>query len=96
MNNWKNFNNQTIKSMKRLITMLAMASMTMMTMAEEPLRSGLDQTDVDTSLRPGDDVYGYAWGVLVKKHPLAAADSRYCCVDQRQESKAKRINDILP
>ena len=81
--------------MKRLITMMAMASMTMMTMAQEPLRSGLDQTDFDTSLRPGDDFYGYACGGWVKKHPLPAAYSRYGSFDQLQENNAKRINGIL-
>ena len=81
--------------MKRIITMMAMASMTMMTMAQEPLRSGLDQTDFDTSLRPGDDFYGYACGGWVKKHPLPAAYSRYGSFDQLQENNAKRINGIL-
>jgi putative endopeptidase len=75
--------------------MMAMASMTMMTMAQEPLRSGLDQTDFDTSLRPGDDFYGYACGGWVKKHPLPAAYSRYGSFDQLQENNAKRINGIL-
>ena len=81
--------------MKRIITMMAMASMTMMTMAQEPLRSGLDQTDFDTSVRPGDDFYGYACGGWVKKHPLPAAYSRYGSFDQLQENNAKRINGIL-
>ena len=81
--------------MKRIITMMAMASITMMTMAQEPLRSGLDQTDFDTSLRPGDDFYGYACGGWVKKHPLPAAYSRYGSFDQLQENNAKRINGIL-
>ena len=81
--------------MKRIITMMAMASMTMMTMAQEPLRSGLDQTDFDTSLRPGDDFYGYACGGWVKKHPLPAAYSRYGSFDQLQENNSKRINGIL-
>ena len=81
--------------MKRIITMMAMASMTMMTMAQEPLRSGLDQTDFDTSVRPGDDFYSYACGGWVKKHPLPAAYSRYGSFDQLQENNAKRINGIL-
>ena len=81
--------------MKRMITMMAMASMMMTAMAQEPLRSGLDQTDFDTSLRPGDDFYGYACGGWVKKHPLPAAYSRYGSFDQLQENNAKRINGIL-
>ena len=81
--------------MKRIITMMAMASITMMTIAQEPLRSGLDQTDFDTSLRPGDDFYGYACGGWMKKNPLPAAYSRYGSFDQLQENNDKRINGIL-
>ena len=81
--------------MKRIITMMAMASISMMTMAQEPLRSGLDQTDFDTSVRPGDDFYGYACGGWMKKNPLPAAYSRYGSFDQLQENNDKRINGIL-
>ena len=56
--------------MKRLITMMTMASISMMTLAQEPLRSGLDLTDFDTSVRPGDDFYEYACGGWMKKNPL--------------------------
>jgi putative endopeptidase len=75
--------------------MMAMASITMMTIAQEPLRSGLDQADFDTSLRPGDDFYGYACGGWMKKNPLPAAYSRYGSFDQLQENNDKRINGIL-
>ena len=81
--------------MKRIITMMAMASISMMTMAQEPLRSGLDQTDFDTSVRPADDFYGYACGGWMKKNPLPAAYSRYGSFDQLQENNDKRINGIL-
>ena len=81
--------------MKRIITMMAMASISMMTMAQEPLSSGLDQTDFDTSVRPADDFYGYACGGWMKKNPLPAAYSRYGSFDQLQENNDKRINGIL-
>ena len=72
-----------------------MASMMMTAMAQEPLRSGLNQTDFDTSVRPGDDFYGYACGGWMKKNPLPAAYSRYGSFDQLQENNDKRINAIL-
>ena len=81
--------------MKRIVTMMAMASISMMTMAQQPLSSGLDRTDFDTSVRPGDDFYEYACGGWMKKHPLPAAYSRYGSFDQLQESNDKRINGIL-
>ena len=81
--------------MKKIVTMMAMASISLMTMAQEPLRSGLDRTDFDTSARPGDDFYQYACGGWMTKNPLPAAYSRYGSFDQLQENNDKRINGIL-
>ena len=63
--------------MKRIVTMLAMASISLMTMAQDGLRSGLDVTDFNQTVRPGDDFYEYACGGWMKKNPLPAAYSRY-------------------
>ena len=81
--------------MKRTLTMIAMASISLMTMAQEPLRSGLDVSDFNTSVRPGDDFYEYACGGWMKNNPLPAAYSRYGSFDRLQESNDKRINGIL-
>ena len=81
--------------MKRLITMMAMASISMMTMAQGTLGSGLNVTDLNTSVQPGDDFYEFACGGWMKKHPLPAAYSRYGSFDKLQEDNDKRINGIL-
>ena len=81
--------------MKRIMTMMAMASISLTMMAQEPLRSGLDLTDLNTSVRPGDDFYEYACGGWMKKNPLPAAYSRYGSFDRLQEDNNKRINGIL-
>ena len=72
-----------------------MASISMMTMAQQPLGSGLDRTDFDTSVRPGDDFFEYACGGWMNKNPLPAAYSRYGSFDKLQESNDQRINGIL-
>ena len=81
--------------MKRIVMMMAMTTIGLMAVAQEPLSSGLDRSNFDTSVRPGDDFYEYACGGWVKKNPLPAAYSRYGSFDQLQESNDKRINGIL-
>ena len=81
--------------MKRLATMMAMASISLMTLAQGELGTGLDMTDLDRSVRPGDDFYEYACGGWMKNHPLPAAYSRYGSFDRLQEDNDKRINGIL-
>ena len=72
-----------------------MASISMMTMAQDGLRSGLDVTDFNQNVRPGDDFYEYACGGWMKKNPLPAAYSRYGSFDRLQEDNDKRVNGIL-
>ena len=62
--------------------MMAMASISLMTMAQDGLRSGLDVTDFNTTVSPGDDFYEYACGGWMKKNPLPAAYSRYGSFDR--------------
>ena len=42
--------------------MLAMSMMSVAVMADEPLKSGLNKADMNTSVKAGDDFYEYACG----------------------------------
>ena len=75
--------------------MMAMASVSMMTMAQSTLGSGLNVSDFDKNVRPGDDFYEYACGGWMKANPLPAAYSRYGSFDRLAEDNNKRINGIL-
>ena len=83
---------------KKIIPMVAFASMSLSTMAQgqsQELRSGIDLTNLDNSVRPQDDFFSYACGGWMKKNPLPAAYSRYGSFDVLGEDNNKRINGIL-
>lgn len=81
--------------LKSLISMMAFASLSLTGMAQGQLKSGLDLTDLDQTVRPADDFYQFACGGWMKKHPLPAAYSRYGSFDKLGEDNNKRINSIL-
>lgn len=80
---------------KRFIPVVAFASISLSMMAQTGLRSGIDLTNMDNSVRPQDDFYQYACGGWMKKNPLPAAYSRYGSFDVLGEDNNKRINGIL-
>ena len=75
--------------------MMTLSSMSMMAMAQEPLKSGIDLTDLNPTVQPGEDFFEYACGGWMKKNPLPAAYSRFGSFDRLAEDNNKRINGIL-
>ncbi len=69
--------------------------MSAVTMADEPLKSGLNKADMNTSVKAGDDFYEYACGGWMKANPLPAAYSRFGSFDRLAEDNNERINGIL-
>ena len=79
--------------MKKVLMMMALAMTTATASAQ--LRSGINLSDLDTSVRPADDFFEYACGGWMKANPLPAAYSRYGSFDRLAEDNNKRINGIL-
>jgi putative endopeptidase len=72
-----------------------MSVMSMTAMADEPLKSGINLADMNTSAKAGDDFYEYACGGWMKANPLPPAYSRFGSFDRLGEDNNKRINSIL-
>ena len=80
---------------KQFIPMMMLASTPVLSMAQSPLKSGIDITNLDTTVNPAQNFYQYACGGWMKKNPLPAAYSRFGSFDQLGQNNNKRINSIL-
>ena len=82
-------------NLKTVLMTMAMTAVSAAVSAQEPLKSGIDLTNLKTSVKSGDDFYQYACGGWKEKNPLPAAYSRYGSFDKLGEENNKRINGIL-
>ncbi len=82
-------------NIKRFFTMTALAGISLASVAQTDLKSGIDPTNLDCTVRVADDFYGFACGGWMKKNPLPDIYSRYGSFDQLAENNEKRINGIL-
>ena len=82
-------------NIKRLIPAVAFASMAVVAAGQGTPVTGIDLTNLDTSVKPSENFYQFACGGWMKKHPLPAAYSRYGSFDQLAENNNKRVNTIL-
>ena len=61
----------------------------------KPMKSKIDQTNLDKTIKPGDDFYEYANGGWMKKHPLTAEYARYGQFDALAEKNREQLKDLV-
>lgn len=80
--------------------MLALATTTLLLAGcngkqEKSMTSGIDLTDMDTTVAPGSDFYRYACGGWIKKNPMKDEYSRYGSFDALREVCLEQIKDLV-
>ncbi|MCF0196528.1 MAG: M13 family peptidase, partial [Bacteroidaceae bacterium] len=62
---------------------------------KQPLTSGLDLSNMDSTYLPGSDFYMYATGGWQKSHPLTPEYSRYGSFDVLTENNNERLRTLI-
>ena len=57
--------------------------------------AGLDMSDMDTTVAPGEDFYLYACGGWIKNNPLKAEYSRFGSFDQLAENNREQLKTLV-
>ena len=63
--------------------------------ADAPLRSGIDRTNFDTSIRPGDDFYQYVNGNWIKNNPIPPENSRWGAFPKLRDDNLQALHQIV-
>ena len=78
------------------LTMLSFAFMsTLAVNANEPVKGGVDKSNLDLSTAPGEDFYQYATGGWQKNNPLSPQYARFGTFDELAENNRTQIKELI-
>ena len=81
--------------MKTIIVSTLLALGITACMMPEQMKTKIDKTNLDTTMKPGDDFYGYANGGWMKKNPLTAEYARYGQFDALAEKNREQLKELV-
>ena len=82
-------------NIKNIIPLLTFAALPMGAMAQDGLKSGLNKSDMDLTVQPGNDFYRYAAGGWMDSHPLDAEHPMNGAFVDLDELNQKRIQALI-
>lgn len=78
------------------LTMLSFAFMsTLAVNANEPVKGGVDKSNLDLTTAPGEDFYQYATGGWQKNNPLSPQYARFGTFDALAENNRAQIKELI-
>ena len=81
-------------NIKHILTIMFLSS-TAGSFAQGSLGSGIDKSNMDLAVKPGNDFFEYSGGGWMKAHPLTAEYSRYAQFDALKERTDKQLRELI-
>jgi putative endopeptidase len=81
--------------MKKIIYLTSCIMLLAAACNNEPKVSGINLSDLDTTVRPTVDFYQYACGGWMEKNPLQPEYARYGSFDKLAEDNVKQVNGLI-
>jgi putative endopeptidase len=78
-----------------IFAVMQLAAFEARTASAEPLKSGIDRANFDTSVKPGDNFYEYVNGEWIKQNPIPPEYSRWGAFPKLADDNRVALHEIL-
>ncbi len=81
--------------MKKMLLLCALSSSLLLTAQDRKGFKYIDKSNMDLSIKPGDNFYQYANGNWIRNNPVPASKTRWGSFDMLREESSKRLQFLL-